>query len=76
MPASTRRVVPPAPPPPAQAGTVPDWVSVVIECVKSLRFGFVQITIHDSNVVHIERTERTRLEPTRGPEKSSSLIKP
>jgi hypothetical protein len=30
--------------------------------VSSLRFGVVQIVVHDSRVVQIERTEKTRLE--------------
>lgn len=39
-----------------------DWLEVVREKVESLRFGVVQITIHDSRVTQIERTEKTRIE--------------
>lgn len=38
------------------------WQSVVHDSVKSIRFGVVQIVIHDSRVVQIERTERTRFD--------------
>ena len=43
------------------AATAP-WLSVVSEKVKSMRYGVVQIVVHDSRVVQIERTERTRFE--------------
>jgi hypothetical protein len=39
-----------------------DWIEVVREKVKDLRFGVVQIVVHDSHVVQIERTEKTRLD--------------
>lgn len=38
------------------------WLSVVSDKVKSMRYGVVQIVVHDSRVVQIERTERTRFE--------------
>jgi len=38
------------------------WLSVVEEKVRHLRFGVVQITIHEGKVVQIDSTERTRLE--------------
>jgi hypothetical protein len=38
------------------------WLAVVTEKVKSMRYGVVQIVVHDSKVVQIERTERTRFE--------------
>ena len=41
---------------------VAPWLTVVAEKVKSIRYGVVQIVIHDSKVVQIERTERTRFE--------------
>ena len=40
----------------------PSWVSLVQSQVKSLRFGVVQIVVHDSRIVQIERTERVRLD--------------
>ena len=39
----------------------PDWLELVREKVQSLRFGMVQILVHDSKVTQIERTEKTRL---------------
>jgi len=43
-------------------GIAPSWVSLVQSQVGSLRFGVVQIVVHDSRVVQIERTERLRLD--------------
>ena len=40
----------------------PDWLSIVREKVETLRYGVVQIVIHDSKVTQIERTEKTRIE--------------
>ncbi len=40
----------------------PVWVNVVRRKVETLSFGVVQIVVHDSKVVQIERTEKTRLE--------------
>jgi len=39
-----------------------DWLEVVRQQVGSLRFGVVQIVVHDSQVTQIEKTERVRLE--------------
>ena len=39
-----------------------DWLALVAEQVGQLRFGVVQITVHDSRVVQIERTEKVRLD--------------
>jgi hypothetical protein len=36
-------------------------MELVREKVRTLRFGVVQIVVHDSKVTQIERTERTRL---------------
>ncbi len=41
----------------------PEWLALVREKVESLRYGVVQIVIHDSKVTLIERTEKTRLNP-------------
>ncbi|MBM3832416.1 MAG: DUF2292 domain-containing protein [Verrucomicrobia bacterium] len=38
------------------------WLQVVREQISSLRFGVVQIVVHDSKVVQLERTEKLRLE--------------
>lgn len=39
----------------------PDWLKIVREKVETLRYGVVQIVIHDSQVTQIERTEKTRI---------------
>jgi hypothetical protein len=39
-----------------------DWLEIVQKQVASLRFGVVQITVHDGRVVQVETTERLRFE--------------
>ena len=39
-----------------------DWLQLVRQKVQSLRFGVVQIVVHDSKVTQIERTQKTRLQ--------------
>lgn len=41
---------------------VPAWLEIVRRQVDSLRFGIVQIVVHDSEVTQIDKTERVRLE--------------
>jgi hypothetical protein len=43
----------------------PDWIALVREKVESLRYGVVQLVVHDGRVTQIERTEKTRLPATR-----------
>ena len=38
------------------------WLETVRSQVASLRFGIVQIVVHDSQVVQIERTEKVRFD--------------
>ncbi|HSU16567.1 YezD family protein [Longimicrobium sp.] len=40
---------------------VPTVDEMILEAVRAIRFGTVQITIHDSRVVQIERTEKVRV---------------
>ena len=40
------------------------WLELVIQQVGSLRFGVVEIVVHDSRVIQIEKTERVRLDKT------------
>ena len=44
------------------AGTGTEWLELVRRQVNSLRFGMVQIVVHDSQVTQIEKTERVRLD--------------
>ena len=55
-----RESIEPASEPPSSA-----WLQVVAEKARTMRFGVIQIVVHDSQVVQIERTERTRLAVSR-----------
>ena len=39
----------------------PAWLEIVREKVEGLRYGVVQIVVHDARVTQIERTEKTRI---------------
>ena len=39
-----------------------NWLEIVRQQVGSLRFGVVEIIVHDSHVTQIEKTERLRLD--------------
>ena len=43
------------------------WLDLVIQQVSSLRYGVVEIVVHDSRVIQIEKTERVRLEKPEPP---------
>ncbi len=38
------------------------WLEMVIQHVQSLNYGVVEIVVHDSRVIQIEKTERVRLD--------------
>ena len=40
------------------------WLELVIQQVSSLRYGVVEIVVHDGRVTQIEKTERLRLDKT------------
>jgi hypothetical protein len=40
----------------------PGWLEIVRRQVGSLRYGVVQIVVHDSQVTQIDKTERVRLD--------------
>jgi hypothetical protein len=42
-----------------------DWLEIVRQQVGSLRYGVVEIVVHDSQVTQIEKTERMRLDKPR-----------
>ncbi len=44
-----------------KAGEI-NWLEIVRRQVASLRFGVVQIVVHDSQVTQIDKTERVRLD--------------
>ena len=45
----------------AKSGDDLKWLELVIQHVGSLRYGVVEIVVHDSRVIQIEKTERVRL---------------
>jgi len=48
---------------------LPDWLELVRQQVISLKFGTVQVTVHDGRVTQVERVEKVRLDrPVSGPE--------
>ena len=49
----------------SDAGEKAGWLEIVRRQVGSLRFGVVQIVVHDSQVTQIEKTERVRLDKPR-----------
>ena len=49
----------------ATLDAAPDWIELVRQKVESLRFGVVQLVVHDGRVTQIERTEKTRLPANR-----------
>lgn len=45
-----------------EAGTAePEWIALVRSKVRDLRFGVVQLVVHDGRVTQIELTEKMRL---------------
>ena len=40
-----------------------EWLEVVRQKVARLRFGSVQITVHDGRVTQVESVEKTRFSP-------------
>ena len=47
---------------PQDATGQPGWLELVRQQVGSLRYGVVQIVVHDAHVTQIEKTERVRLD--------------
>ncbi len=43
-----------------------NWLELVRQQVGSLRYGVVEIVVHDSRVIQIEKTERLRLDKASG----------
>jgi hypothetical protein len=51
---------------PSQVVPIRDNVDeAILKAVRNIRFGSVEITVHDSNVVQIESKEKIRFEPRR-----------
>lgn len=41
----------------------PEWIALVRSKVRDLRYGVVQLVVHDGRVTQIELTEKMRLTP-------------
>jgi len=41
-----------------------NWVEIIKEKLGGLRYGQILLTVHDGRIVQIEKTEKTRLEPS------------
>ena len=44
-----------------QVPAEPEWLSLVRAQVEALKFGVVQLVVHDGRVTQIDRTEKVRL---------------
>ena len=51
--------------PTSASGTPTDWLEIVRKNVANLRFGSVQITVHDGRVTQVESIEKTRFVASR-----------
>ncbi|MES1167878.1 MAG: YezD family protein [Oleiharenicola lentus] len=64
------QVIPPASP---ATDPRPEWLRVVQQKVETLRYGVVQLIVHDGRVTQIERTEKPRIAPPGSRYDSSGL---
>lgn len=48
---------------PATGDVAPEILQQIVQAIRSLRYGTVQVTVHDARVVQIEKVEKTRLVP-------------
>lgn len=46
-------------------GSPTDWLEIVRKNISNLRFGSVQITVHDGRVTQVESIEKTRIVASR-----------
>lgn len=42
-----------------------DWLNLVNRYADSIRFGVIQIVIHEGNVVQVDRTEKVRFDKSK-----------
>jgi hypothetical protein len=52
----------------------PPWLGLVQSQIESLRFGVVQVVVHDSRVIQIERTEKFRFDKGGQPAPAPTLV--
>ncbi|MCX6937791.1 MAG: YezD family protein [Verrucomicrobia bacterium] len=53
----------PASPAPAASAPIEDWLAYVQTKVESVKFGSLQIVVHDGRITQVESTEKFRLPP-------------
>ena len=59
---------------PTKPDATPEWLRVVQNKVENLRYGVVQLVVHDGRVTQIERTEKTRIySPSANSQDSAAL---
>ena len=59
---------------PSKPDPTPEWLRVVQNKVETLRYGVVQLVVHDGRVTQIERTEKTRIySPSANSQDSAAL---
>ena len=49
--------------PPIRVTDEARWLELVTQYVKGMRYGVVEIVVHDAKVIQIEKTEKVRLSP-------------
>ncbi len=59
---------------PVQSDVQPEWLRVVRQKVETLRYGVVQLVVHDGRVTQIERTEKTRIPPPQASSQDSAAL--
>jgi len=57
---------------PAHGPSEPEWLALVRTQVQDLRYGVIQLVVHDGRVTQIERTEKVRL----GSERAARPVHP
>ncbi len=50
---------------------LPSWIEIVRQKVAAMRFGSVQIIVHEGRVTQVESTEKTRLPSEELPRRAS-----
>jgi hypothetical protein len=48
------------------------WIDRIVESLRGIEYGSVQIVIHDGRIVQIERTERRRFDASAAVQKGKS----
>lgn len=56
----------------AQGGSDTDWLEVVRKNAANLRFGSIQITVHEGRVTQVESVEKTRFVAPQAPRSNPS----